>query len=140
MDKKEAKELLSFHSSRNSDIHNPKWSNGFLGSLRPFRGELCEENFIEVMECLKTLKDEFEDAVVDKEIVGDIVAIVHLTREWAAPDGMLGRNGILTKEQTKCLFTWVDMMENCLMYLLDDDEEDAFSDYEDYREQCAFHG
>ena len=49
MDKAEAKELLSFHSSRNSDIHNPKWINGFLGSLRPFCGELRKDNFIEVI-------------------------------------------------------------------------------------------
>ena len=64
MDKAEAKELLSFHSSRNSDIHNPKWINGFLGSLRPFCGELRKDNFIEVMECLKALKDEFTTATV----------------------------------------------------------------------------
>ena len=133
MDKNKARELLSFHSSRNSDIHNPKWTGGFLGSLRPFCGELCEENFIEVMECLRALKDEFGAAAVEKDIVGDIVAIIHLTREWAVPDGMLGRNGLLTEEQTKCLMTWVDIMEGCLMYLLSDDEEDAFSDYEDYR-------
>ena len=40
MDKNEAKELLSFHSTRNEDIDNMKWEKGFLGSLRPFRGEL----------------------------------------------------------------------------------------------------
>lgn len=133
MDKKTAKELLSFHSSRNSDVHNPKWSGGFLGSFRPFRGELCEDNFIEVMECLQALKDEFENVAVDREIVGDIVSMVHLTRAWAAPDGMLGGNGILTEEQTKQVLVWVDLMEGCLMYLLDGDVEDAFCDYEDYR-------
>ena len=37
MESDQAKELLSFHSCRNNDIHNPKWSEGFLGSLRPFR-------------------------------------------------------------------------------------------------------
>ncbi len=132
MDKNTAKELLSFHSSRNSNIHNPKWSGGFLGSLRPFCGELREENFIEVMECLKVLKEEFGADAVDREIVGDVISIVYLTRQWAAPDGMLG--GILTEEQTKRLLLWVEIMEGCLMYLLECDEEDAFSDYEDYRE------
>ena len=29
MDKNEAKELLSFHSTRNEDIDNMKWVNGF---------------------------------------------------------------------------------------------------------------
>ena len=52
MDVKEAKERLSYHSGRNEDIHNPKWEHGFLGSLRPFQGELRKENFIDVMECL----------------------------------------------------------------------------------------
>ena len=28
---------LSFHSGRNEDIKNPKWENGFLGSLRPYK-------------------------------------------------------------------------------------------------------
>ena len=133
MDKKTAKELLSFHSSRNSDVHNPKWSGGFLGSFRPFRGELCEDNFIEVMECLQALKDEFENAAVDREIAGDIVSMVHLTSARAATDGLLGGNGILTEEQTKQVLVWVDLMEGCLMYLLDGDVEDAFCDYEDYR-------
>lgn len=132
MDKAEAKELLSFHSSRNSDIHNPKWINGFWGSLRPFCGELRKDNFIEVMECLKALKDEFSTTAVDKEIIADIIAITHLTRAWASPDGMLGSNHLLTEEQTEHLLAWVHIIESCLMYLLDDDEEDAFSEYEDY--------
>lgn len=55
MNIEEAKELLSFHSTRNSDIDNPKWENGFLGSLRPFSGELHNENFFEVMECWKAM-------------------------------------------------------------------------------------
>ncbi len=133
MEKDEARKLLSFHSGRNNDIHNPKWGNGFLGCLRPFCGELREENFIEVMECIRALKEEFNNAAVERDMIADIVSIVHLTRELAAPDGMLGRNNILTGEQTESLLTWVTIIENCLMYLLDNDEEDAFSDYEDYQ-------
>lgn len=128
----EAKELLSFHSSRNSDIHNPKWKYGFLGSLRPFSGELHEENFIEIMDCLKALTEEFSAPSLDREMVSDIVAIIHLSRAWASPDGMLGYNHLLTEEQTKLLLAWADIMENCLMWLLDDAEEEAFRDYEDY--------
>lgn len=88
MDTITAKELLSFHSTRNSDIQNPKWKNGFLGSLRLFCGELREENFTEIMECLKALKDEFSNTTIDKELVSDLVAIKHLARAWAAPTGM----------------------------------------------------
>ena len=80
MEKDEARKLLSFHSGRNSDIHDPRWKNGFLGCLRPFCGELREENFIEVMECIKTLKEEFNSAMVERDMIADIVSIVHLTR------------------------------------------------------------
>lgn len=130
----EAKELLSYHSGRNGDIDNPKWENGFLGSLRPFRGELKNENFIEVMECLKVLKDEFAKSKIDKQIVADIVGITCLTRIWVSPDGMLGRNNLLTKEQTEMLLIWVDIIEECLMWLLDDAVEEAFCTYNDYLE------
>ena len=56
MTQDEAKEFLSFHSGRHSDIEHPKWENGFLGSLRPYKGILFEENFHEVIECKKPLK------------------------------------------------------------------------------------
>ena len=65
MDKNEAKELLSFHSMRNEDVDHLKWKHGFLGSLRPFCGELHEENFLEVMECLRTLQDDFIAPTID---------------------------------------------------------------------------
>jgi len=48
MDKEEALLLLSFHSTRNSDIDNPKWENGFLGILRPFKGELTDAIFMKL--------------------------------------------------------------------------------------------
>ncbi len=132
MDKNKAKELLSFHSMRNSDIDNPKWENGFLGSLRPFRGELHKENFLEVMECLRALKDELASPAIEQGIVSDIVSIVHLTRAWASTYGMLGTNHLLTEEQTKHLLAWVDIIECCFMFLLEDAPEEAFTDYEDY--------
>lgn len=131
MDVKEARELLSFHAGRNSDIRNPKWTNGFLGSLRPIQG-LNRENFIEVIECLRTLKDEIASPFIDREIVSDIMGITHLTRVWASPQGMLGRNHLLTEEQTKHLLAWVNIIESCFMYLLEGAEEEAFIDYELY--------
>lgn len=132
MDKYQAKELLSFHSLKNGDIHNPKWENGFLGSLRPFRGDLHKENFFEVVECLRTLQDDLTAPTIEQGIVSDIVAIIHLTRVWAAPNGMLGSNHLLTEEQTKHLLAWIDIIETSFMFLLDDAPEEAFSDYEDY--------
>lgn len=128
----EAKERLSFHSARNDDIYNIKWKNGFLGSLRPFGGELLEKNFFDVMECLKVLKNEISAPTIDKKIVADVVGIIHLTRAWASPYGMLESNHLLTEKQTKLLLTWVDIIEECFFYLLDGEEEEAFLGYEDY--------
>lgn len=132
MNKEEAKKLLSYHSGTNDDIHNPKWEYGFLGSLRPFRGKLYEENFIEVMECMKVLKEEFSAPMIDRKMVSDIVGITFFARVWAAPEGMLGRNHLLTSEQTGKLLLWIDIIEECLTYLLDDCEEEAFWAYNEY--------
>ena len=100
-----AKELLSFHSCRNDDINNPKWENGFLGSLRPFQGKIYEENFKEIIECLKTLEIEIKKENIDKNIVSDIISIIHLTRVWVSEKGILGENNLLTHEQIKYLLT-----------------------------------
>ena len=133
-----AKELLSFHSCRNDDINNPKWENGFLGSLRAFQGKIYEENFKEIIECLKTLKMEIKKENIDKNIVSDIISIIHLTRVWVSEKGMLGENNLLTNEQTKYLLTWVDIIESCFMYLLEDASEEAFFDYDDYCDNKYF--
>ena len=130
----EAKELLSYHSGRNENIDNPKWINGFLGSLRPFRGELLESNFIEVMECMKVLQEEFTQDKVDKNILADVAGIVYWARIWASPDGMLGSNKLLTEEQTDKLNLWVDMIQESLMYLLEGVKEEAFWSYKMYLE------
>lgn len=132
MNIEEAKELLSYHSGTNEDVHNPKWEYGFLGSLRPFRGKLYEENFIEVMECLNVLKDEFSTPMIDKRMVSDIVGMVCFARVWASPEGMLGSNHLLTSEQTRKLLIWIDIIEESLMYLLDDAPEEAFWSYNEY--------
>jgi len=128
----EAKELLSYHSCRNADVENPKWETGFLGSLRPFGGELSEENFTEVMECMKALQDEFSHDRIDKGIMSDIVNIAYLARTWSSPGGMLGANNLLTEEQTARLNLWVDIIQEALMLLLDNAAEEAFNSYEMY--------
>ena len=65
-------------------------------------------------------------------MVSDLVAITHLARMWASPDGMLGSNKLLTEEQTTQLNTWVDIIQEALMWLLDDAPEEAFWYYEEY--------
>lgn len=130
----EAKERLTYHSGRNENVEDPKWVNGFLGSLRPFCGELIEDNFIDVMECMKVLQGEFEQDKIDRNMLSDIVGITYLARAWAAPYGMLGSNKLLSEEQTAKLNLWVDIIQEALMWLLDGTPEEAFLTYETYLE------
>lgn len=90
------------------------------------------------MECLRTLKDEIAAPLIDGEIVSDIVGITHLTRVWTSPQGMLGRNQLLTEEQTKHLLAWVDIIESCFMFLLEGTEEETFENYELYLQDEYF--
>lgn len=134
MNCQEAKELLSYHSCRSDDISNPKWRNGFLGQLRPFRGILQEENFIVIMECLKQLQEHFSMPMLARELVSDVITIIHLAVAWAGPDGMLGANHLLSQQQETQLQEWIMIIGTCLFYLLDGAEEEAFADYERYLE------
>lgn len=133
MTKVEAYTLLSFHSGRNDDIDNPKWTNGFLGSLRPFRGELNENNFIEIMDCLQTIADDFITESISQPLIYDIYNIIHLGRRWAEDDSPLMSNRIMTDEQQKTLIRWVDIIQDCLFYLLNGDEESAFDEFRTYQ-------
>ncbi len=135
MTKDEAKTLLSYHSGRNSDIHSEKWTGGFLGSLRPFGGTLSDDNFKEVMECMLTLADEFAKDAISRDLMGDVVSMITLARSWSSPDGMLGRNNLLTEEQRERIFSWTDVMSVSLIYLLEGDEEDARDEYDCWLEE-----
>lgn len=123
MTKEEAYILLSFHSCRNDDIENEKWENGFLGSLRPFRGELNAGNFAEIMKCLKVLADEFKKPMVNQALISDVYSIVHLGRRWIDGDDFV------TPEQQKQILFWIDTIQDCLYYLLEGDEDTAFFEY-----------
>ncbi|MDF1755233.1 MAG: hypothetical protein P1U89_20760 [Verrucomicrobiales bacterium] len=130
----EAKVLLSYHSGRNADIDHPKWETGFLGSLRPFRGYLLPENFHEVMACLRALAPEIsQGGTIDREVVNDVVGILHLGRSWAIhPDGMLQRNNLISEADVARLEDWLDTISYSFMMVLDsDDPEEWFSQYED---------
>lgn len=59
MKKDQAIEELLFQSQRHTDIENPRWENGFLGMLRPFKA-LEETNFHQIVKSLEVLSDEFK--------------------------------------------------------------------------------
>lgn len=103
MTKEEAYTLLSYHSGRNEDIENEKWKNGFLGCLRPFRGQLTPSNFVEIMECLKVVEDDFMGDAVQSTLLSDVMNIIHLGRRWTEDGSMLASNGCITPEQQRTI-------------------------------------
>ncbi|WP_348773208.1 hypothetical protein [Paenibacillus pabuli] len=52
MNREEAVILLKCHAFAYDDLNHLTMESGFHGSLRPFRGNLNEENFHELMEIL----------------------------------------------------------------------------------------
>lgn len=134
MDREEAFTLLSFHSGRNPDINNPKWVNGFVGSLKYFDGTLNENNFIEIMECLKVLSKEFASDQIDRNFMADIYGILYQTNLW------LGRGGRLENidcEYKNKIDIWLKIYSNAVALLLEYSEQscqEAFYEYQDYLE------
>ncbi len=133
MTKEDAYELLSYHSGRSEDIENPKWTNGFLGSLRTYQGNLYEQNFIEVMECIRAIAPDFGTDLVPKPAIGDIFSITYLGRRWINSDAQLYANGILDDGDQMKMDEWLDVIEDALFYLLNDAPDEAFEGYENYR-------
>ena len=132
MTKEEAKEVLMYHRFTHEDIKTPKAENGFLGMLRPFRGELIEANYHEIMEAIKTLADELEaEDKVDKKTISALWGICYLGRTWGLhPDGMLRRNNLIKQEQIQELEGWIEDISYATMSLLDGNGiEVAFEPY-----------
>src|SRR5262249_3179529 len=93
--------------------------DGFLGSLRPYRG-LHERNFHLVMEALLSVGEQLHAAPhLDRELVYAAWSICHTARSWGlAPGGMLQRNRLITATDTARLKRWVDTVEMVALRLL----------------------
>lgn len=113
-------------------IKNPKWINGFLGSLRKFNNEIIEGNFIDVMNCLKVLSTEFASDVVDKNLLADVYGILYQTTVWLQDGGLLSNIDNKTKDKIKY---WMQMYSYTIVLLLDYSEQahkEAFMEFDDY--------
>lgn len=125
MSKDEAIILLSYHSQSSKNVTHPKWKGGFLGMLRPFRGELIEENYLELMAVIQTLSDELRNQDrINARIISDFWAICHSIKIWALePDGMLQRNHLLRQDQISTLSDWHEKISETIMFLLEDQND-----------------
>lgn len=122
MTREEAIESLSFHSGGNPDVDNPRWSNGFLAKVHSFQYP-DRHDFDEVMECIFVLSNEFGKESLDNELILDVLSIINLTRQWSSPD-------MRPQDKYATLIEWVDTMEHCLWWLLQDDRGEALNWYE----------
>ena len=128
----QARELLRFHSGRHEDVSHAKWTGGFLGSLRPYRG-LDPRNFHEVMRCLVVLAPELgAHGPLDRELIADVWGICHLGRAWGVePGGMLPSNELIPLEDIQRLQSWIDQISYTVFCLLDGcDPGTAFEGYD----------
>ncbi|WP_460583942.1 hypothetical protein [Hymenobacter arcticus] len=132
----EALELLKHHSYNHDDIEHPKTTQGFLGMLRPFTGQLYEANFHELMSIIKLLKEHFRGDRIERQIISSFWGICHFSAAWGLDeDGMLRRNNLLSAEQVQQLSTWIECVSYTISSLLDGvDDDGAFELYRLYLE------
>jgi len=130
MTSEEARESLRFHSGSHPDVHDPRWSRGFLGMLRPYHG-LREESFHEVMRALRVLADDLQNERVDREVVSAIFGICHFARAWGIhPEGMLRRNALIVDADVERLERWVWTISYATTCVLDGSRDEAFAEYD----------
>ncbi len=132
MTKDEAINLLKHHSFQHREYVGEKVERGFLGMLRPFRGELIEENYHEVMEIIQVLQSDFKEEEIHKEIVSALWALCYLSRLWGLEErGMLRRNHLISESQIEKLSEWVNNISYAVMMLMDGAGiDEAFHSYE----------
>lgn len=134
MDASSAILLLQCHAFAHEDVRHIKMTYGFLGSLRPFSGELQESYFHELMAVVRALSGEFGKPALNRELIACLWSITHLARAWAVePDGVLRRNGLIADEQVARMERWLDLISYAVMILLENGgEEEAFWGYREY--------
>ncbi|MGH4139769.1 hypothetical protein [Clostridium sp.] len=116
-----AAKLLSYHSCRNNDVSNNKWKTGFLGKLITFDGVIAEDNFIEVMDCIKTLSTEFKKDNVNRELMYDVISIIYLGRCWTEKNNKVEPNILFSNKQSEKIAEWIDIIEDSIFHLLEGD-------------------
>jgi hypothetical protein len=131
----EALEALQFHAGTHPAIEDARWVNGFLGSLRPYRGALRHQGFHEVMAALRVLAPRLRHDPIDRVVLSSALSIAHLGRAWGVePQGMLRSNGLISDTDVETLSEWVSCVLDTVTLLLDDADDDVA--FESYRLYC----
>ena len=123
---REAKERLRFHCGSHPDSEDPRWEQGFLPSLRPYRG-LDEKAYQDLTACVDAVSDHLRRAeTLDREVIDSLWRICLFSREWGlAEDGMLRRNGLITPADQKRLDEWITTLSYRIAIWLGGGDPDA---------------
>lgn len=126
MNRQEALDLLLHHSFQHEDVHHPKSEKGFLGMLRPYQGELIEQNYTDMKMLVEFFADELRQGkTIDREIISAFWGICHLARAWAVdPEGMLRRNDLIEQKDIEKIDLWINQISYAVMMLLDGSDAD----------------
>jgi len=121
MDYVTAIEELTFHCGSNPNIDDPRWSAGFLQSLRPYRGTLDTDAWAHFIDCVDAVAGHLKTAdAIDRNVINSLWGVCHYARAWALhPDGMLRRNNLITAEDQATLAEWLDELSERIAFMLD---------------------
>ncbi|MCA9776940.1 MAG: hypothetical protein KC800_09500 [Candidatus Eremiobacteraeota bacterium] len=108
MTEEEALEALRFHSGRHENIHSTRWEDGFLSSLRPYRGELNARAMSELVECLRVLAPRLQRGdTVERELITDFLYVIGAGQHWGLhPEGAVQRDKRMTTADACTLRAW----------------------------------
>ncbi|HEY6019508.1 MAG TPA: hypothetical protein VIY48_06295 [Candidatus Paceibacterota bacterium] len=114
-----AREQLGFHCGADPRIHDPRWENGFLATLRPYSG-LRLDVMANVDDCVRAVSEHLKEGqCLDRAIIGSLWAVVHYGRVWALDEGgMLKRNNLISTADAARLSDWLDDLSGRVMQLL----------------------
>ncbi|WP_411845565.1 hypothetical protein AAFN60_18180 [Roseibacillus persicicus] len=132
----EAFETLALHSGSSPNVDDPRFDCGFLGSLRPYKGTLDENNFREVMDAMLTLRTRMMiPGKIGLEAIKDVHRILDLARHWALhPEGMLRRNNLIEEGEMDQMSEWLNIMSGTWKWILDGaDDETILGQYNEYK-------
>jgi hypothetical protein len=116
----EARERLRFHCGSHPDIQDPRWEQGFLQSLRPYRG-LDETAYHDLTACIDAVSDHLQHSdTLDRDIINSLWGICHFARAWGlTEDGMLRRNNLITPADQEKLDGWITLISYRIAMWLD---------------------
>ncbi|MBX3469618.1 MAG: hypothetical protein KF878_22330 [Planctomycetes bacterium] len=97
---------------------DPRGEEGFLGSLRPYRG-IREENFVEVMTALHGLRNVLRGDLVPRVYVGALWTLCDTARvEGLSSRSALQRDKLMSPADTERLSRWLRTIEVTVRFLL----------------------